>query len=163
MTPTGTADRPRDALRARVYAAEENWALRLDAARRGANQAELAGSQVVLPSELRFGSLAAAQAYANQYLDGVPPVRLRTRRGQGAAHWEAPDVIALPISTHGEPWALREAVLLHEMAHHVAFHSDGESLHGPSYLSRMLHLVETAMGPEAAFALRLEYTEALLV
>jgi putative metallohydrolase (TIGR04338 family) len=156
----GTTGRPRDAQRARVYAAEDAWALRLDAARRGAPRATVAGSSVVLPAELRFGTLAAAQAYADDRLpNGLPPVLLRARKGQAQAHWEEPGTIALPLTRHGEPWALRETVLLHELAHHVAFHSDGSADHGPSYVTAMLSLVNTAMGEQAAFALRVDYAE----
>lgn len=162
----GTAARPRDAQRARVYAAEESWGLRLDAARRGARRAVVAGSTVTLPQELRFGTFRAAQDYADYHLalaagadfDGTE-VRLRERRGQQAAHWREPDEIALPLPLHGEPWALRESVLLHELAHHVAFHTQGFTDHGPSYVATMLTLVEQAMGPEAAFALRVDYGE----
>ena len=157
----GTTDRPRDAQRALVYRAEDAWALRLDAARRGATRAEVAGSSLVLPAEVRFGTLAAAQAWADQHVPpGTPAVRLRERRGQAQAHWEAPDVIALPVARHGEPWALRQTVLLHELAHHVVFHSTGTADHGPSYVSTMLELVARALGEHAAFALRVEYGEA---
>jgi putative metallohydrolase (TIGR04338 family) len=157
----GTTDSPRDVQRARVYAAEGNWALRLDAARRGAGRAQVAGSSVLLPAERHFGTLEAAQAYCDQHLpDGIPPVRVRRRKGQLQAHWEEPGVIALPVPAHGTPWALREAVLLHELAHHVAFHSHGSADHGRTYAGCMLELVEQVLGPEAALALRVDYAEA---
>jgi putative metallohydrolase (TIGR04338 family) len=151
-----------------VYAAEDAWALLLDAARQGANQAEVAGSAVVLPAEVRFGDLAAAQAYADHHLASwalldLPAVVLRPRKGQLKAHWQAPGTIALPVPAHGTPWALREAVLLHELAHHLAFHLDGAGDHGPAFVSRMLELVERALGPEAALALRVDYGEQQVV
>ena len=152
-----------DDQRAKVYAAEQRWALRLDAARRGARSATVAGSAVLLPQELLFGALGAAQAYADTRLRGweLPPVVLRVRRGQTKAHWESgnPAVIALPVPRHGEPWAMREAVLLHELAHHVAAGYDGEPAHGPPFPARMLQLVRQALGEEAAFALRVDYAE----
>lgn len=135
--------------------------MRLDAARRGAVRAEVAGSSLVLPAELRFGTLAAAQAYAEAVLPpGTPPVRLRERKGQQQAHWEAPDVVALPVPSYGEPWALRQTVLLHELAHHLSFHSTGSADHGPSYVAAMLALVARELGEHAAFALRVDYAEA---
>jgi putative metallohydrolase (TIGR04338 family) len=155
--------RPRDSQRALVYAAEDAWALRLDAARQGAVRAEVAGSSLVLPAEVQFGTLEAAQSYADHHLGGlpgVPPARLRRRRGAAKAHWEPPDVIALPVPVHGTPWALRESVLLHELAHHVDVHRGGDALHGPSYRACMLDLVERVLGPEAALALRVDYGEA---
>ena len=89
----------------------------------------------------------------------LPTPELRPRRGQRAAHWESPGVIALPVPRHGEPWALRESVLLHELAHHV-----GESAglcvgHGAPFPAVLLVLVEAALGAEAAFALRVAYGE----
>ena len=150
----------RDSQRARVYAAEDAWALQLDAARRGAPRAVVAGSSVLLPTELHFGTLEAAQSYADGHVGDLPPVRLRTRRGQGRAHWEAPGTIALPVPEHGQPWALRESVLLHELAHHAAFHSHELADHGPTYRACMLDLVGQALGPEAALALRVAYGEA---
>jgi putative metallohydrolase (TIGR04338 family) len=157
----GTAASSRDAQRSRVYAGEDAWALRLDAARRGAGQAVVAGSAVVLPAEVRFGTLDAAQDYARHHLKNwqVPDVSLRERRGQKGAHWESGGTIALPIPEHGTAWALRETVLLHEMAHHLAFHLDGAADHGRAYVARMLELVEQVLGPEAALALRVDYAE----
>ena len=149
----------RDSQRARVYAAEEAWALRLDAARLGARRSVVAGSSLTLPPELRFGSREDAQAYADHHAGGLPPVTLRRRKGQAAAHYEAPGEIALPLPRYGEPWALRETVLLHELAHHVDFHRHGTTDHGPSYTACMLELVARALGEEAAFALRVEYGE----
>jgi putative metallohydrolase (TIGR04338 family) len=149
----------RDSQRSRVYAAEEVWALRLDAARQGARTAVVGGSTLLLPEELRFGTLGDAQRYADHHLAGLPPVVLRERRGQGSAHWAAPGEVALPLPRYGEPWALRETVLLHELAHHVAFHTHGAADHGPSYTACMLDLVARALGEEAAFALRVDYGE----
>lgn len=149
----------RDNQRSRVYAGEDAWALRLDAARRGASLAEVAGSAVTLPRELQFGTLVAAQAYADRQLTlwDVPSVLLRERRGQLKAHWEAPGVIALPLAARGTPWAMRETVLLHELAHHLAFHLDGVADHGTAYTGRMLELVTQALGDEAALALRVDW------
>ncbi|HUR51390.1 MAG TPA: TIGR04338 family metallohydrolase [Mycobacteriales bacterium] len=154
---------PRDAQRSRVYAAEEAWALRLDAARLGARRSVVAGSALTLPAELRFGTLEDAQAYADHHTSRspapLPPVRLRRRKGQAMAHYEAPDAIALPVPRYGEPWALRESVLLHELTHHRVFHALGTTDHGPSYTACMLEVVAQALGEEAAFALRVEYGE----
>src|SRR5687768_2621793 len=63
-----TAATDRDAQRARVYRAEDAWADRLDAARRGAARAVVAGSSVLLPGERRLGSLEAAASYCARVL-----------------------------------------------------------------------------------------------
>jgi len=158
--------RPRDAQRARVYRAEDDWAARLDAARRGATLATVGGSDLLLPAELRFGSLTAATEYAASVLTlpevvavagPLPVPELRPRRGQRAAHWEPPGVIALPVPRHGEPWALRETVLLHELAHHVAETTGLAVGHRAPYPALVLLVVSAALGEEAAFALRVAY------
>lgn len=161
-----TSTATRDAQRARVYRAEDAWAARLDAARRGAPLATVGGSAVLLPAEVRFGSLAAAAAYAASVL-GLPAVvsmagalpapELRPRRGQKAAHWHSPGVIALPLPRHGEPWAMRETVLLHELAHHVGETTGLAAGHRPPFPALVLLLVQAALGEEAAFALRVAY------
>ncbi len=149
----------RDVQRSKVYAAEGAWELQLDAARRGARRATVGGSSVLLPAELLFGTLESAQEYADSTVSAYPPVVLRRRKGHSQAHWEPPGVIALPVPEHGQPWALRESVLLHELAHHVAFHRHGVVDHGPSYRACMLELVGQALGPEAVLALRVAYGE----
>jgi putative metallohydrolase (TIGR04338 family) len=159
---------PRDGQRSRVYRAEDAWADRLDAARRGAARATVAGSSVLLPAERRLGSLDAAAAYTAQVLrlpalvavfGTVEPPALRTRRGVRAAHWESPGTIALPVPVHGEPWGLRETVLLHELAHHVGQTTGRTRAHAAPFPAVVLLLVEAVLGPEAAFALRVEYGE----
>lgn len=161
-------DRPapqRDTQRARVYRAEDAWAARLDAARRGAPLATVAGSRVLLPAERRFGDLAAVEAYLARVLalpqvaalGAVDPPRLRTRRGGRAAHWEPPGVVAVPVPVHGEPWALRETVVLHELAHHVGHVTGRADRHAAPFPALVLALVEAVLGAEAAFALRVEY------
>lgn len=160
--------RGRDAQRARVYRAEDAWADRLDAARRGAPLATVGGSAVLLPAERRLGSLEAAAAYCGRVLaldpvvavaGRLPPPQLRPRRGLRSAHWEPPGVIALPLPPQGEPWALREAVVLHELAHHVAELGGRATGHRPPYPAVVLLLAEAVLGPEAALALRVAYGE----
>lgn len=156
----------RDSQRAKVYRAEDAWAGRLDAARRGAPLATVAGSEVLLPAERRFGDLDAVRAYLAGVLTlpdvvatfgAVRPPTLRLRRGGRAAHWEAPGTIAVPVPRHGEPWALRETVVLHELAHHVGHASGLADRHAAPYPAVLLALVAAVFGPEAAFALRVDY------
>ena len=125
----------------------------------------VAGSSVLLPAERRFGTLEAAAGYAAgvlalpevRALGEVEPPRLRTRRGARRAHWEPPGTIALPVPPHGEPWALRETVLLHELAHHVGAATGRARAHLAPFPALLLLLVQAVLGEEAAFALRVEY------
>ena len=162
------AEQGRDAQRARVYRAEDAWAARLDAARRGAPLATVGGSAVLLPAERRLGSLEAAAGYCARVLalpevravagDLAPPA-MRPRRGLTSAHWEPPGTVALPVPPHGEPWALRETVVLHELAHHVGECTGRTRGHRAPWPALLLLLVEAALGPEAALALRVAYGE----
>ena len=156
----------RDAQRARVYRAEDAWAARLDAARQGARLATVAGSPVLLPAERRLGSLPAARDYLARVLalpavqdrvGAVDPPHVRARGGGGSAHWEPPGVIAVPVPRHGEPWALRETVLLHELAHHVGAATGRAARHEPPFPAVVLLLVLAVLGEEAALALRVDY------
>lgn len=161
-----TGPATRDAQRSRVYRAEDAWAARLDAARQGAVLATVGGSAVVLPAERRLGSLEAAADYGQRVLalaevraalGQVDPPALRTRRGGRAAHWESPGTIALHVPAHGEPWALRESVLLHELAHHAGETTGRCRGHRAPFPAVVLLLVGAALGDEAALALRVEY------
>jgi putative metallohydrolase (TIGR04338 family) len=165
---TAPLTRPRDSQRTRVYRAEDAWAGRLDAARHGAVLARIGGSSVLLPAERRFGTLTTAHDYAARVL-GLPevvavvgtvqPPELRVRSGVRAAHWEPPGVIALPVPRHGEPWGLRETVLLHELAHHIGESTGRSAGHRAPYPALVVLLVTSTLGPEAALALRVAYGE----
>ena len=164
--PRTAATPTRDSQRARVYRAEDAWAARLDAARRGAPLATVAGSAVLLPAERRFGDLDAVAAYlarvlalpaVRAVLGEVAPPALRLRRGARAAHWEPPGTIAVPVPRHGEPWALRECVVLHELAHHAGHVTGRADRHGAPFPALLLSLVEAVLGAQAAFALRVDY------
>ncbi len=156
----------RDVQRARVYRAEDAWATRLDAARLGAPLATVAGSALLLPAERRFGELAAVRSYCARVLalpgvverfGEVGPPDLRLRGGARAAHWEPPGTIAVPVPRHGEPWALRESVVLHELAHHVGHRTGLADRHAAPFPAVLLALVAQALGEEAAFSLRVDY------
>jgi putative metallohydrolase (TIGR04338 family) len=60
--------------------------------------------------------------------------------------------MAVPGYRAGSGWALRELVILHELAHHLA--EDIEIAHGGAFVDRLLTLVDGIVGPEAALLLR---------
>ena len=161
----------RDSQRQRVYDAEQQVRRQLELAAAGARTVTVAASTIVLPLEVRFGSLDAAQ----RYTDGVrsscdfrrrfpraaaAPLRLRPRRGDRAAHYDAPGTIALHEPQHGSGWSLREMVLLHEITHH-AVHHDLPAVpdHGPAYAGAFVHLVTQTMGPETGLLLTTAFAE----
>ncbi len=152
----------RDDQRGRVYEAEHLVHRILD--RSAAYPVvQIAGSTLTLPPERHFGSVEAVQSYVdrvqalNWVRAGWPraamPVRVRERAGSSQAHYErAGAVIAVPGHRTGSGWALRELVILHELAHHLA--PGEEPAHGGAFVDRLLALVDGVVGAEAAFLLR---------
>jgi putative metallohydrolase (TIGR04338 family) len=161
----------RDSQRQRVYDAETQVCRQLEFAAAGARLVEVAGSTVTVPLEVRFGSLAAAQSYVDAVVSSAAfaglfptaarvPVRVRTRAGDRAAHYEPPGTIALHEPVSGTGWALRELVVLHEVAHHGAHHDglDGPE-HGPAFAGALLALTQAVIGPEVGLLLAAAYAD----
>ncbi|WP_068068140.1 TIGR04338 family metallohydrolase [Nocardia xishanensis] len=156
----------RDTQRANVYDAEQLVRGMFDRADEYGNRTvELYGSHLTLPVERRFASVASVQTYAEKVLAlnwvraqwdrAEAPVRVRSRAGATAAHYEAADaVLAVPLHTGGTAWALRELVVLHELAHHLEPAPGEVAPHGPEFCTRYLELVDGVIGPEAALVLR---------
>jgi putative metallohydrolase (TIGR04338 family) len=152
---------PRDTQRAKVYAAEEFVRTLFDrAAEHGNRVVDFFGTQLTLPPEGRFATAAAVQRYVDDVLAHVGtdrPLTVRARRGATAAHYERGDdgaTIAVPDSRTS--WALRELVVLHEIAHHL---SDAEPPHGPEFVATFCELADAVMGPEVAHILRVVYAK----
>lgn len=159
---------PRDSQRSRVYAAEEFVRTLFDrAAEHGSPAVEFFGTRLTLPPEGRFGSVPSVQRYVDQVLalpavrqrwPDVPPLRVRPRRGAPPAHYENRDgagVIAVPDRDTAE-WALRELVVLHEVAHHLC---RAGPPHGPEFVATICELTELVMGPEVGHVLRVVYAK----
>ncbi|KUI44479.1 hypothetical protein AU197_04075 [Mycobacterium sp. IS-1590] len=158
---------PRDTQRAKVYAAEEFVRTLFDRAAEHGNRAiDFFGTALTLPPEARFASVESVQRYVDEVL-ALPAVRqrwpratplaVRPRRGAGAAHYEADEtgaVIAVPeVQTR---WALRELVVLHEIAHHLC---QAAPPHGPGFVTTFCELAGTVMGPEVAHVLQVVYAK----
>jgi putative metallohydrolase (TIGR04338 family) len=155
--------------RSAVYAAEDQWSAVLD---RG-GVVNFFGSRIDVPVQRRFGDIAAMVRYVDGVLalgsvrsrfPDVPAVRVRERAGQAKAHYE-PDTrtIAVPVKVR---WAAREAVILHELSHHLTSTGDrgavrpsdsGADWHGPIYRTTMVDLVCLVLGEQAALLLRAGY------
>jgi putative metallohydrolase (TIGR04338 family) len=144
----------KDTQRARVYAAEQFVRTMFDRAAQHSSRAiDFFGTSLTLPPEAKFGSVESVQRYVDDVVArvGAQPVAVRRRRGVTAAHYELIDGNAV---TERDTWALRELVVLHELAHHVA-HADPP--HGPGFVAAYCELCETIMGPEVGLVLRMVY------
>ena len=140
--------------RSRVYAAEDQWSAILD--RGGA--VNFFGSQIQVAAQLRFADIATIQRYVDFVL-GLPelrsfdpaPVRIRERKGGTRAHY-SDGVIAVPVQ---KVWSGRESVVLHELAHHLAWQTD--TTHGAQFRSTMMALVRAAQSAESSLILMAAY------
>lgn len=153
----------RDDQRSAVYAAEDHLG-RLFADSAAGAHVDFFGSSLALPIERHFADVASIQRYCDAVLampavadvwPDMPPVSVRERKGQSKAHYDySTHTIAMPMQRR---WALRELVVLHELAHHCASclpGLGGETRHGPIFTGVFLYLIEQAIGPESALLLR---------
>lgn len=158
----------RDWQRSKVYAAEEFVRTLFDrAAEHGSRSVEFFGAQLTLPPEARFASVAAVQRYVDDVLalpavrrqwPAIAPLKVRARRAATAAHYEnrnGTGVIAVPDLATAD-WAMRELVVLHEIAHHLC---DTTPPHGSQYVVTLCTLAELVMGPELGHVLRVVYAK----
>ena len=151
-----------DRNRAKVYAAEDQFSSLMN---RG-GKVEFFGSVLDIPTQKRFANLESIDIYISGLfakLDGdLLPPRTRERKGSTKAHYEFDTgVIAIPVSGQAAMWELRETLLLHDCAHHVAGSCApvDEPAHGPTFTACMLMLVETTLGDQARLLLSAGYLE----
>ena len=157
----------RDTQRAKVYAAEEFVRTLFDrAAEHGNRVVDFFGTQLTLPPEGRFASVESVQRYVDDVLGhaggrrrwpAAGPLAVRARRGVTAAHYErADDGAGIAVPERRTTWALRELVVLHEIAHHLC---GAEPPHGPEFIATFCELAGVVMGPEVAHVLRVVYAK----
>lgn len=157
----------RDAQRSKVYAAEEFVRTLFDrASSRGTATLDFFGAAMTLPPEARFASVESVRRYVDEVLalesvrrswPAAGPLAVRSRRGRTAAHYEREgDEATIAVPDQSTTWALRELVVLHEIAHHL---SPVEPAHGPEFTSTFCALAEAVMGPEVAHVLRVVYAK----
>jgi putative metallohydrolase (TIGR04338 family) len=157
----------RDAQRARVYAAEEFVRTLFDRAAAHGNRAiDFFGTSLTLPPEAKFASLDAVQRYVDDVLShsavrlrwpDIEPLTTRGRRGLTAAHYEiAAGGATIAVPDRHTTWALRELVVLHEIAHHVC---RCEPAHGPEFVATFTELADLVMGPEVGHVLQVVYAK----
>jgi putative metallohydrolase (TIGR04338 family) len=87
----------------------------------------------------------------------LTPVAVRGRRGVTAAHYEwTPEAAVIAVPDRESNWALRELVVLHELAHHVA---RADPPHGPEFVAAFCELASAVMGAEVGYLLRVVYAK----
>jgi putative metallohydrolase (TIGR04338 family) len=160
----------RDTQRAKVYAAEEFVRTLFDrAAEHGNRMIDFFGTQLTLPPEGRFASVQSVQRYVDDVLGmavvreswpDAGPLTVRARRGVTAAHYERDgDGASVAVPQGRTTWALRELVVLHEVAHHLRAADVDEPPHGPDFVATFCELAGLVMGPEVAHVLRVVYAK----
>lgn len=109
------------------------------------------GSTLCVPVERKFASIESVETYVRAVCSlgwvqerfgsfAKTPPRVRPRRGQKFAHYERfNNMIAMPphLEAGSHSWAMRELVVLHELAHH--FTPSGEH-HGTRFCLNLMDL-----------------------
>lgn len=141
-----------------MYAAEQQVTTALS---RSGERIDFFGSQLTPPPETAFKTLTEIRRYVASVLSDhrvvhawgyLPPAQVRRRASDSMAHYEYETAtIAIPTSSN---WAMRELVVLHEVAHHVLSSvAPNASAHGPEFASAYIQLVSWRIGPEAGLLL----------
>lgn len=152
----------RDVQQSRVYAAENTLRWLYD---HPAASHEIGGVTVQLEPEAKFANIDSIAAYLNRVVSHPAviaavghrgPIAVRERKGDRMSHYE-PLMATVAVNTCGTRWALRELVVLHEIAHHYT--TQAPASHGPEFASAMVMLINAVIGPQAALALRLLYAQ----
>lgn len=179
--PAGTGDRPRryarDHGREGFYDAERRLRRVLDR-QHEFPIAEVAGSRITLPVERKFASVPSVQAYVDLVQQrrwpefprlGMQRLAVETKpdhTGQDHAVYTGGRIL-VPVRAvnpaTGTRWAMRELVVLHEVAHHAVavHHPAGEiSAHGPEFAGAFRTLLIGMMGPEMSLLFDVVFREA---
>lgn len=152
--------------RSAVYAAEDQLAAWLDTLTPERTTITVDGVEYAPETEPRFTDPAAVGRYVAQVLDHLRKrerdydgreqvdVAVRPRNGRTRAEYLPDEVaIAVPPFEVGGRWALRGAVVLHEIAHHLC----GEPGHGAGFRAAYLRLLEDIGSPVTAELLHHAY------
>lgn len=154
-----------------VYDAEHAYVIYMDLAAEsesGMVQAKIAGSTMTVSMDRKFSDLAGVQRYVdaitaspyiNQKFPSIAGVKIAVdpRLESRSYYRNMNHQITLAGSKKSGRWAMREFVVLHELAHAATRHIGG---HGPEFAAAFVELVEFAISPEVAYALRMSMYEA---
>lgn len=147
-----------------VYTAEDRLARWF-----GLGTVTVFGTRWALEPEVVFARVPDVQRYVDRVLThlatqswrepsgaALTPVAVRARRGARKAHYDqARHTIAIPPAERGGAWALRESVVLHELAHHLC------AVHASSPASRTTPVPDTCVttrAPSTSCASRTPHT-----
>ncbi|MGA4670531.1 hypothetical protein ACPCG0_12190 [Propionibacteriaceae bacterium Y1923] len=138
----------------RVYLCED----RLQRWARAGTAVLVDGRLVSVEAEHDFADLAAAALFCTlTCLElGLPPVRVRQRRGERQSHYQ-PARGADPAEIALASWGAARLVVLHELAHHLAHHTPGgveQPAHGPVFRAALVRLLRHVDLPRQAAELQ---------
>lgn len=147
----------RDTQKSALYYAEDLLAKLFDQCVESGNPTvEVEGITLTLPPEAKFGSIASVQTYCDQVCDTVQQRRVNViaaRTTHTARYYWFERRLSVPDGR--DRWAMRELVVLHELAHMMS--PEGPP-HGPLFVAAFIDLLTQIMGPPAGLATRLIYS-----
>lgn len=131
------------------------------------------GSTFIVPTDRKFADIASIQRYVDSVLqlDWVQekwpersqlPIRVREKtKGSRlrATYEKLPDTGEILIPAHLEggrkSWAMRESLVLHEIAHHFA-----KGIHGEEFVSTLVEFIARLIGPHVGLLYQIEVSKA---
>jgi putative metallohydrolase (TIGR04338 family) len=119
------------------------------------------GSTLTVPQEMKFGDIDSVERYLKMACHHIgykgDPPSVRARRGTRKAHYEpTTQTIAVPPHVGSrDSWAMRETVVLHELAHHL---TRGHG-HDSTFCSALIFLYTSCIGHEAGLLLTASFDE----
>lgn len=149
----------RDSQQSIVYAAETLlWGLFSRCLEFDNPVVEVERVTLTLPPEGKFADIESLQTYCDNVCRtmNVHPVRVRASRNDHGNAFYCGSEIVVPNGRNR--WAMRELVVLHELAHHVTrIRSARAAAHGPEFVANYIELLTRVMGEPAGLAARLVY------
>lgn len=158
-----------DTDRTATYAAEHEVARWLDSVTPESPWVNCLGGTFQPEREAKFGDITSVQAYVDKVLAHLRcnghdyedrediPVTVMPRRGVRKAEYRRDGAImTVPPYEIGGSWALRELVVLHELAHHLTATASAavEAAHGPGFRATFVRLLENIGSPVIAHLLQ---------
>lgn len=148
----------RDNQKQKVYDAEHQFCRMLDTVELDGT-IDFFGSRVAVDTDRKFTRVADVQRFVDAIVTSLLPEHrsvvptVVVRKGEAKAVYRSSDnTICVPEAK----WALRESVILHEMAHWLVAHSLDRSTceaHGPEFAGIFVDLVSRVMGSGSAMVL----------